>query len=124
MPVMAFYRRVEMLLSFAGIFLQTRPVALARGLAILWIALSLSETIVTYFCLQHAGNIEGNPAARALLMRDEALFYGVKTLVTFGVGTGFWLLATRTRHVRALVICEVLLVVIFSIVLVNNLIHL
>jgi hypothetical protein len=103
---------------------EKRPVGLARSLAVLWVALSLSETIVTYFCLSQAGNIEGNPWARALLMRDEALFYGVKTLVTVGVGLGFWLLATRTRHVRAMVICEIFLVAIFGIVLTNNLLHL
>jgi hypothetical protein len=103
---------------------EKRPIRLARTLAVVWVILSLSETTVTYLCLRHAGNIEGNPFARSLLMRDEALFYGVKTVVTVGVGLGFWLLATRTKHVKAMVFCEIVLVVIFTIVLVNNLLHL
>jgi hypothetical protein len=37
---------------------------------------------------------------------------------------GFWLLATRTRHVKAMIASQVLLVVIFSVVLGNNLLHL
>jgi hypothetical protein len=103
---------------------QTRPVRLARILAIVWIVLSIAETSVTYLCLENASNIEGNPFARSLLARDEALFYGVKVLITVGVGLGFWLLATRTKHVKAMIASQVLLVVIFSIVLVNNLVHL
>ena len=103
---------------------QKRPVRLARSLAVVWVVLALAETTVTYVCLKHAGNIEGNPFARSLLLRDEALFYGVKILVTMGVGLGFWLLATRTKHVKAMVTCQILLVAIFAAVLANNLLHL
>ncbi|MEE8471158.1 MAG: DUF5658 family protein [Dehalococcoidia bacterium] len=103
---------------------QRRPVRLARFLAFVWVILSFGETAVTYVALQGAGNIEGNPFARSLLLRDEILFYGVKVLVTVGVGVGFWLLATRTRHVKAMIACEILLVVIFTGVLTNNLMHL
>lgn len=103
---------------------QKRPVRLAKSLAVVWVVLALAETTVTYVCLKHAGNIEGNPFARSLLLRDEALFYGVKVLVTVGVALGFWLLATRTKHVKAMVTCQVLLVLIFSAVLANNLLHL
>jgi hypothetical protein len=103
---------------------ETKPVKLAKALAIFWVALSLSETAVTFLCLRHAGNIEGNPFARSLLMRDEALFYGVKLLITVSVGLGFWLLSTRTSHVKAMILCEIILVIIFTFVLVNNIMHL
>jgi hypothetical protein len=103
---------------------QNRQVRLARILAIAWVVLSLAETSVTYLALESVGNIEGNPFARSLLARDEALFYGVKILITVAVGLGFWLLATRTKHVKAMIACQILLVVIFTVVLSNNLIHL
>ncbi len=101
-----------------------KPVRLARILAIVWVILSLAETSVTYLALESAGNIEGNPFARSLLARDEVLFYGVKIMITVAVGLGFWLLATRTKHVKAMIACQVLLVVIFTVVLSNNLLHL
>lgn len=101
-----------------------KTVRLAKILAIVWVVLSLAETSVTYLALERAGNIEGNPFARSLLARDEALFYGVKIMITVAVGLGFWLLATRTKHVKAMIACQVLLVVIFTVVLSNNLLHL
>jgi len=103
---------------------QKSSVRLARFLAIVWVILSLAETGVTYLSLNNADNIEGNPFARSLLLRDEALFYGVKFLVTVAVGLGFWMLATRTKHLRAMVACEILLLIIFIGVLGNNLTHL
>ena len=103
---------------------ESRTVKLARFFALVWVVLSLAETAVTYICLKNVSNIEGNPFARSLLSRDEALFYGVKSLITVGVGLGFWLLATRTRHVKAMIACQILLVVIFAVVLTNNLLHL
>lgn len=85
--------------------------------------LSLAEAIATYFCLQHPGMFEANPLARSIWARSEVLFYGIKLLITLAVGTGFWLLSTRIRHVKAMIVSEIILVIIFIGVLINNLVH-
>ena len=103
---------------------QTNLVRIARFLAIAWVVLSLADASVTYFCLQNTANIEGNPFARALLSQNEALFYGAKFLVTIAIGLGFWWLATRTTHLKAMIACQMLLVVLFVGVLGNNMLHL
>ncbi len=96
----------------------------SRYLVIIWVALSLSEAIVTYFCLNNPGMFEANPFARSLWARSEVLFYGIKLLITVAVGLGFWLMATRTRHVKPMIACQVFLVLMFSGVLFNNLLKL
>ncbi len=103
---------------------QTNLVRIARFLAIAWVVLSLADASVTYFCLQNTANIEGNPFARALLSQNEVLFYGAKFLVTIAIGLGFWWLATRTTHLKAMIACQMLLVVLFVGVLGNNMLHL
>ena len=103
---------------------QTNLVRIARFLAIAWVILSLADASVTYFCLQNTSNIEGNPFARALLSHNEALFYGAKLLVTLVIGLGFWWLATKTTHLRAMIACQALLVIMFVGVLGNNVLHL
>ena len=97
---------------------------IARFLAIAWVILSLADASVTYAALENANNIEGNPFARALLAQNEALFYGAKFVVTIGIGLGFWWLATRTTYLKAMIGCQMLLVVMFAIVLGNNMLHL
>lgn len=97
---------------------------IARFLAIAWVILSLADASVTYAALKSTDNIEGNPFARALLSQNEALFYGAKLVVTIGIGLGFWWLATRTTYLKAMIGCQILLVVMFAIVLGNNLLHL
>jgi len=99
-------------------------VSLTKALAIVWVILSLAEASVTYLCLQNASNIEGNPFARLLLSHNEALFYGAKLLVTIAVGLGFWLLADRTKYLRLMLAFQILLVVMFAAILVNNILHL
>lgn len=96
----------------------------AQFLAVVWVALSFADAIVTYLCLQDAANMEGNPLARALLSQHEVLFYGAKALVTIGIGVGFWWLSTRTRYLRPMIACQVLLVVLFIAVVGNNVVHL
>jgi hypothetical protein len=103
---------------------QTNLGRIARFLAIAWVVLSLADASVTYFCLQNTANIEGNPFARALLSHNEALFYGAKLLVTIFIGLGFWWLANKTTHLRAMIACQALLVVMFVGVLCNNMLHL
>jgi len=103
---------------------QSNLLRLTRTLVIVWVILSLAEASVTYICLRDAANIEGNPFARVLLSHNEALFYGAKLLVTAAVGWGFWWLATRTSHLKALIACLVLLIVMFTGVMGNNLLHL
>ena len=97
---------------------------IARFLAIAWVILSLADASITYVCLENTNNIEGNPFARALLAQNEALFYGAKLVVTIGIGLGFWWLATRTTYLKAMIGCQMLLVVMFAIVLGNNMLHL
>ena len=99
-------------------------VTLTKTLSILWVVLSLAEASVTYVCLQNAANIEGNPFARLLLSHNEALFYGAKLLVTIAVGLGFWLLADRTKYLKLMLAFQILLVVMFAAILVNNILHL
>jgi hypothetical protein len=103
---------------------QTGLVKTARWLAAVWVSLSLADAIVTYFCLQNAANIEGNPLARVLLTQHEALFYGAKGLITVGIGVGFWWLSTRTRYLKPMIACQALLVVLFACVVGNNMLHL
>jgi len=103
---------------------QISLMRLAKALAVVWVVLSLAEASVTYICLQDASNIEGNPFARALLSHNEGLFYGAKLLVTVAVGWGFWWLSIKTDHLKLLLACQILLVVMFAGVLINNLIHL
>jgi len=97
---------------------------IARFLAIAWVILSLADASITYACLKNIDNIEGNPFARALLSQNEALFYGAKLAVTIGIGLGFWWLATRTTHLKAMIGCQILLVAMFAAVLGNNMLHL
>jgi hypothetical protein len=103
---------------------KLNPVKIARFLAIVWVILSLADASITYVCLENTNNIEGNPFARALLSQNEALFYGAKFVVTIGIGLGFWWLATRTTYLKAMISCQMLLVVMFAIVLGNNMLHL
>ena len=103
---------------------QIDPVRVARFLAVVWVLLSLADAAITYFCLQNAANVEGNPLARTLLTQGDAVFYGAKILVTAGIGLGFWWLAARTSHLKAMVSCQLLLVVMFAGVLGNNALHL
>lgn len=103
---------------------QPNLVNLTKALAILWIVLSLAEASITYICLQNSANMEGNPLARLLLSHNEALFYGAKLLVTLAVGLGFWLLADRTKYLRLMLACQMLLVVMFTAILINNILHL
>ncbi|MBE0480902.1 MAG: hypothetical protein IBX68_07975 [Dehalococcoidia bacterium] len=100
------------------------PVIVARSLALAWILLSLLDAVLTYVCLQNEANVEGNPFARGLLDFNEALFYGAKVLVTGGIGLGFWWLAGRTTHHKPMIGCQVFLILLFTAVLVNNLLHL
>ena len=99
-------------------------VSLTKALAIVWVILSLTEASVTYVALKNAANIEGNPFARLLLTHNEALFYGAKLLVTLVVGFGFWWLANRTNHLKLMLGCQILLVVMFGGILINNILHL
>jgi hypothetical protein len=99
-------------------------VKIAKFLSIIWVALSLGDAVITYVCLQDVANIEGNPLARALLSQHEALFYGLKLLVTVGIGMGFWWLSTRTTHLKAMIVCQAFLVIMFAGVLGNNMLHL
>ncbi len=103
---------------------QLNPVRIARFLAIAWVILSLADATVTYACLKSTDNIEGNPFARALLSQNEALFYGAKLVVTIGIGLGFWWLATRTTYLKVMIGCQILLIVMFAVVLGNNVLHL
>jgi hypothetical protein len=103
---------------------QLSPVRVAQFLAIAWVILSLADAVVTYACLRDTANIEGNPFARSLLSHSEALFYGLKLLVTAGVGLGFWWLATKTPHMKAMIACQILLVAMLAAVLGNNVLHL
>jgi hypothetical protein len=103
---------------------QLNLVSLTKALAIVWVILSLAEASVTYICLQNATNIEGNPFARALLSHNEALFYGAKLLVTVAVGLGFWWLASRANHLKLMLACQILLVIMFVGILINNILHL
>ena len=103
---------------------QLNLVSLTRALAIVWVVLSLAEASVTYVCLQNTANIEGNPFARLLLSHNEALFYGTKLLITIAVGLGFWWLSDRTKYLKLMLACQILLVAIFAGILVNNIIHL
>jgi len=102
----------------------SRTTLIARYLAIIWIALSLAEAMATYFCLENPGMFEANPLARSLWARSEVLFYGIKLLITIAVGAGFWLLSTRIKHVKAMIVSEILLITIFTAVLLNNILHL
>ena len=99
-------------------------VSLTKALAIVWVILSLAEASVTYVDLKNSANIEGNPFARLLLSHNEALFYGAKLLVTLIVGLGFWWLASRTNHLRLMLGCQIILVVMFGGILINNILHL
>jgi len=99
-------------------------VSLTKALAIVWVVMSLAEASVTYVCLKSASNIEGNPFARLLLSHNEALFYGVKLLVTLAVGLGFWWLAGRTKYLKLMLVSQILLVVVFAVILGNNILHL
>jgi hypothetical protein len=103
---------------------QSNLVTLAKVLAIVWVVLSLAEASITYICLQDEANIEGNPFGRALLSHNEILFYGAKLLVTVAVGWGFWWLATRTTQIKLILVCQILLIIMFASVLVNNVLHL
>ena len=103
---------------------QIDPVRAARFLAVIWVLLSLADAAITYFCLQDAANVEGNPLARTLLSQGDVIFYGAKVVVTMGIGLGFWWLAGRTSHLKAMVSCQLLLVVMFAGVLGNNALHL
>jgi len=102
---------------------QLSLVSFAKVLAIVWVVLSLADASVTYICLQNAANIEGNPFARLLLSHNEALFYGAKLLVTLAVGLGFWWLADRTKYLKLMLACQILLVVMFVGILGNNILH-
>lgn len=102
---------------------QLNLVGLTKVLAIVWVVLSMAEAGVTYICLNDAGNIEGNPFARLLLSHNAALFYGAKILVTFAVGLGFWRLADRTNHLKLMLAFQILLVVMFTGILINNIMH-
>jgi hypothetical protein len=104
--------------------IQTDGVRTARLLAVVWVLLSLADAAITYVCLQDTANIEGNPLARTLLSQGDAIFYGAKILVTTGIGLGFWWLAAKTMHLRAMISCQLLLVVMFAAVLGNNALHL
>jgi hypothetical protein len=103
---------------------QLNLVSLTKALAIVWVVLSLAEASVTYLCLKDAANIEGNPFARLLLSHNEALFYGAKLLVTVAVGLGFWWLAARTKYLKLMLACQILLVLMFAGILSNNIMHL
>jgi hypothetical protein len=103
---------------------QSNLLTLAKALAIAWVILSLAEASVTYLCLKDAANIEGNPFGRILLSHNEVLFYGAKLLITAAVGWGFWWLATKTTHIKAMIACQILLVIMFASVFINNLLHL
>ena len=103
---------------------QLNLVRLTKALAVVWVVFSLAEASVTYLCLQNAANMEANPFARMLLSHNEALFYGAKLLVTVAVGLGFWLLADRTKYLKLMLAFQILLVVMFGAILVNNILHL
>jgi hypothetical protein len=96
----------------------------ARFLALIWVGLSFADAVVTYFCLQNIANVEGNPLARALLSQHEVIFYGAKALVTIGIGVGFWWLSARTRHLKPMIACQAMLIVLFVLVVANNMAHL
>ena len=102
---------------------QVNLIRVAHILAVVWVILSLSDAVVTYICLLDRDNVEGNPFARSLLENSEVLFYGAKLLVTAGVGLGFWMLATRTAHLKPMIFCQLFLVVMFAAVLGNNVMH-
>ncbi len=103
---------------------QVNLARMARFLALIWVGLSFADAVVTYFCLQNIGNVEGNPLARALLSQHEVLFYGAKALVTIGIGMGFWWLSTRTTHLKPMIACQAMLIVLFVLVVANNMAHL
>jgi len=103
---------------------QSNLLRLTRTLVFVWVILSLAEASSTYICLRDSANIEGNPFARVLLSHNEALYYGAKLLVTVALGWGFWWLATSTAHLKAVIACLILLIVMFAGVLGNNLLHL
>ena len=103
---------------------QLNLVKIVRSLAIAWVILSLADAGITYVCLQNTANIEGNPFARALLSYHEALFYGAKLIVTLGIGMGFWWLSARTTHLKAMIACQIFLVLLFVGVLSSNVLHL
>lgn len=90
----------------------------------LWVALSLIDANVTYLCLRSADNIEGNPIARVLLSYNEAAFYGVKVAITLLVGAGFLWLVNKTKYTKSVVNCLTALVVVFAIIVGNNVLHL
>jgi hypothetical protein len=102
---------------------QLNLVSLTKVLAVVWVILSLAEAGVTYVALNDAANIEGNPFARLLLSHNAALFYGAKLLVTAAVGLGFWRLSDRTNHLKLMLACQILLVVMFAGILGNNILH-
>lgn len=103
---------------------QVSLIRTAQFLALIWVGLSFADAAVTYFCLQNVNNIEGNPLARALLNQHEVIFYGAKALVTIGIGTGFWWLSLRTAHLKPMIACQAMLIVLFVLVVVNNMAHL
>ncbi|MDY6892323.1 MAG: DUF5658 family protein [Chloroflexota bacterium] len=103
---------------------QVGLIRIAQFMAILWVILSLADAGITYICLKDATNIEGNPFARALLSHGEALFYGAKLAITLGVGAGFLWLSNRTPYLKLMIVCLTLLLVMFTAVLVNNILHL
>ena len=97
---------------------------LVRLLAFLWVTLSLADAGLTYLALQSATNVEGNPLAAFLLAHSEATAYGLKLITTLGVGAGLWMLASRTKHLRAVLGCELLLTGMFAAIVANNALHL
>jgi len=65
---------------------------LARALILLFGALSVADSVLTYFGLRY-GRLEGNPIGRLLLRHGPIIGYGVKLFVTALMCLGFWYIA-------------------------------
>ena len=90
---------------------------LARALILLFGALSVADSVLTYFGLRH-GRVEGNPIGRLLLRHGPVIGYGVKLFVTALMCLGFWYIAELMP--MATLITIAIIVLAYVVVIIKN----
>jgi len=90
---------------------------LARALILVFGALSVADSVLTYFGLRH-GRLEGNPIARLLLRHGPIIGYGSKLSITALMCLGFWYIAELMP--MATLITIAIIVVAYVAVIIKN----
>ena len=90
---------------------------LARALLVLFGALSVADSVLTYFGLRY-GRLEGNPIGRLLLRHGPVVGYSSKLFITALMCLGFWYIAELMP--MATLVTIAIIVLAYAVVIIKN----